>query len=136
MNKKEEMRKRRVFNPYGFYGTRPYIWYQARGDSRMTKVPGWMVTRRGLKLGDFWEDYGSKHFFLEPPPHDPSKYTEHQRNKLGQETALKDAMAWASEKFAIKAWARDPFGGYGPAEFVTERVRAILAAPEGQDMEL
>lgn len=115
----EELRKRRVCNPWGFYGDQPYIWYRPYESRRMT-ASAWMITKRGLKLGDHWTDYDSKCILV----------FEKDRKETFAEAA-----AWASEKFGIKEWTRDPFGSYGPAEFVQRRLKEILSVPEGTDME-
>lgn len=125
----EAMRERLVFNQYEFYKSQPYIWYQARGDSRSMTVQGWMVTKRGEKLATHWKDNDSKHFYLELPAYDPSKYTQRQRTEIAKDGALKAARAWASERFGVKEWAKDPFGSYGPAEFVAARLKEILSWP-------
>ena len=121
MNKIEKMRKRRVFNPWGFYGRQPFIWYRPRGrDSLSMTTRAWMVTKRVVLLGDRWFDSGSKVFLV---------FT------TSKEETLTQAKVWASKKFGVKEWAKDPFGGYGPKEFMQRRLEEILAVPEGTDME-
>jgi hypothetical protein len=127
----EELRKRKVYNLYEFYGEQPHIWYRPRGDSRSMTVPGWMVSKRGINLADHWLDNESKHFGRFDAPADMRNDSAYKQKAA----VLKVAQAWASEKFGVKDWKRDPFDGYGPAEFVTERLRAILAAPEGTNTE-
>lgn len=108
----EKMRAVRVFNQYEFYKDQPYMFY-AKYESRAMTVAGWRVTKRGLKLDDAWYNHGCKPF--------------HGKMK----ESLPDAQAWASKRFGVKAWARDPFGGYGPAEYVEARVAQLMRAAEG-----
>lgn len=102
-----------VFNPYEFYGRgRVYLDFRP-AHSRACVSSAWVVHCPGFKTdpGAHWQDNGNKTF-------------------LGRfrGEALADAQAWASERYGIKAWARDPYGGYGDAEFVAARVKELKAA--------
>ena len=107
----DKLRAVNVCNHYGFYLLSPYIWYRPTS-SRSCTIAAWMVTKRGKNLDDAWYNYGSKAF---------SSYRDKRE-------ALIDAQAWAAEKFGIpNEWSPDPFRGYGPAEFVKQRKKELLA---------
>ena len=106
----EVLREKKVYNEYLFYGKQPYIGYR----SAHSVIPAcWAVCKLGINLGEAWYDYGSRTF---------SAWGNRKK-------ALGEAQAWASEKFGVKVWARDPFGSYGEAEFIKKRIKEILEAP-------
>ena len=110
----DELRKHKVYNQYGFYGTQPHLWY--RSGAGGWDSPAWMVSRRGMILDDFWMNEGAKDF-------DGPLGTGGWERRRG---ALAEAMAWTSEKFGVKEWAKDPFGGWQDIK-VIRRVEAFLA---------
>jgi hypothetical protein len=104
----DQLRAVKCINQWDFYGDQPYLYYRPRGDARSMQVPGWLVFKRGVKLEGHWMDHGARWFHT-------------KRN------APEVAQAWAAKQFKIKAWARDPWGGYGPADYVTTRLQELLA---------
>ena len=72
----------------------------------------WKVVKRGVKLSDAWYDYGAKSF----------SYSDREAKKEQFEVAKR----WASKKFGIKTWLRDPFGSFGEASFVMRRTAELL----------
>lgn len=89
-----------------------YIFYKPRGLGRSYRSPKWAVDGIGFHVDSTaeWIDHGCKVFTC---------------NRDTREQRLADAKAWASEKYGISEWARDPFGGWQDA-VVLERVRALL----------
>jgi hypothetical protein len=67
------------------------------------------VHKRGLNLGQAWYDYGARTF------------------SGRKKEALSEAQAWATDRFGIKVWVRDPFGSYGEAEFIKKRIKELTA---------
>lgn len=110
----EQLRERGVFNPYEFYGSEPSIGFRANQGSRDVIPSAWRVSKRGVKLSDAWYDHGTMSFSC--------------CGVESRKQALAEAQAWATEKFGIKEWRRDPFGGYGEAAFIKRRIAEILAA--------
>ena len=108
----EELKKHKIYNLYEFYGEIPYIWYRPSGGSRSSSVSAWMVTKHGYRLDDSWYNHGSRAFIV--------------FNRKDKPIKLLEAETWASDKFGIKEWARDPFGGYGPSDFIKTRIKEIL----------
>jgi len=51
-------------------------------------------------------------------------HTGRESSETGKQ-ALAAALAWASERFGVEAWTKDPFGGYGPAVFVEARLAVL-----------
>src|ERR1700693_3457118 len=114
----ETLRARGIYNSYGFFGEHPYIsWTQNGG---RTVLPSWFgVHKRDQDLGGAWYHYGVKTF------------AGHSRDKV----ALADAQAWASKKFGIKEWARDPFGSWGDAGYIKQRIMELTRGNETQQKE-
>ena len=109
----EKFREKRVYNPYEFYGElEPYIVYHP---SRPFHSANWAVIKRGVNMGRAWYDDGCRTFRGFGMPGEGTRRAR----------ALLEAQAWASEKFGIKEWARDPFGSYGEAEFVKRRIKEL-----------
>jgi len=111
MSKKTEaLEAAGIHNSYEFYGSQPYISrYVSFGRSPIPSC--WIITKRGTNLGTAWYEYGDKHMS------DLAAGGGDYRKK-----PLAAAMAWASERFDVAEWARDPFGSYGPADFVERRL--------------
>jgi len=111
---KAQWRGAEVYNPHNLCSLgegKVYISYRPRGDSRSCIVPGWMVHGIGFSTDPtaHWMDYGSKSF-----------------SSWGRESkiaAFSDAKAWASAKFGIKSWVRDPFGGWQNAKVFARAVK-------------
>ena len=82
-----------------------------------------MVCKPGENLAGHWADYGSKCFLV--------------WGRKDRADKLSAAKMWASDKFGIVEWARDPFGSYGEAAYVKEHVKFLLGllprteAPDG-----
>ena len=114
---RDRLRTAGVVNPYEFYGSQPYI-YRRVAVPRSVTSAGWMVRKRGRDLAPkgAWYDYGSKRFGY--------------GGRDQEASALAAAQAWASSEFGVAAWARDPFGCYGSAEFVRRRVDELLEKGE------
>ena len=110
----DKFREKGVFNSYYFYGMQPYISYQV-GDNWISSR--WAVYKRGKNLGQAWYDHGCRTFTGHGEVGDGTKRTK----------GLLQAQRWASKKFGIETWARDPFGSYGEAEFVKQRVKELKA---------
>jgi hypothetical protein len=110
----EKFREKGIFNPYNFYGDQPYITYQS-AQPRSCMCAQWSVVKRGLDMGEAWYDYGCKTFTGFGLTGEGSIRTR----------ALLQAQAWASEKFGIKTWMRDPFGSYGEVEYVKKRIKEL-----------
>lgn len=109
----ERLRAVRVFNAYGFYDETPYIWRRVRDGSRDVFPSAWLVTRRGLELGTgAWHEQGARWF----------SYS----SSTGSRQAFAEALAWASKLFGVAEWSRDPFGSYGPADYVQRRLAALV----------
>lgn len=107
----------RVFNSFEFYGHgRPYIAFAPRAGAFPAK---WQVHRPGFKTDPdaHWGDHGSKTF---------------SASGKGDAVAQQKALDWASERYGIKEWKRDPFGSYGETEFVDRRVKELKAAVREQ----
>ena len=65
--------------------------------------------------GAYWRDYGRKTFA-----------TYSYGDKAG---AMGAAMTWASERWGIPKWIRDPFGGWHPVA-VADRANAAIKAAQ------
>ena len=77
-------------------------------------VPGWRVIGIGFATDPsaHWHDYGCKIFTCD---------REDKAEKLAE------AKQWATEKYGIPDWTRDPFGGWQNA-LAYERVAEMLKA--------
>lgn len=106
---KAELRRRRIHNDYYFFADQPYI-HRVPGDSM--RGPCWAVEKRGVKLSSHWYDYGAMRFAINGR-HDITP-------------ARLRAQEWASEKFGVREWAIGPFGGYGPKEWIENRIKVLL----------
>jgi hypothetical protein len=109
----DKLRERGVFNPHNFYGPQPYIGQRVKGGSRDVVPSSWQVHKAGLSLSTAWYDYGAKSF----------SYS----GVASRKEALAEAIAWASERFGIKNWAKDPFGSYGDAEYIRNRIKELTS---------
>jgi hypothetical protein len=104
LTKPQLQEQKKIFNPHDFCkvgGGRLFISYQPRPQGRMGigSIPGWKVV--GIRFhtdpeADFL-DHGCKRF------------TCGTRDK---EAGLAEAKAWATEKYGITEWIRDPFGAW------------------------
>lgn len=104
----ESFRAVEVYNPYEFYGEKPYISFSP-AQPHSCIVSRWAVHKRGLNLSESWYDHGAQTF---------SVYGDKQK-------ALLKAQIWATGLFGIKEWTRDPYGSYGDAEYVKSRVKEL-----------
>lgn len=108
----EQLREFGIFNPIGFYGTEPFVSIFVQTNRRTCIPSAVCVTKRGVNLGAAWYDHGSKRF----------SYGSREDKK----EQLEAAKEWASDKFGITQWMRDPFGSYGSADFVKTRLKQLL----------
>ena len=113
----QRLREVKVFNPYKFYGSKLYIFRRTPG-YRDVRSSAWMVTKRGKNLSDWWGDYGSKSFII--------------NGRQDAQRALAEAQKWASDKFGVKEWARDPFGSYGEKAYIEKRLKELLGERKKQ----
>lgn len=117
MSKKQEaFRAIRVFNSHevcDLGGGTIYLSYHPR-DERGCSPAKWLVNgiNHSPDPKSHWADYGSKSFI----------------GKM-RSPAFGEAKAWASEKYGIKEWARDPFGGWQDAEVLR---RVEIKSKEGK----
>jgi hypothetical protein len=125
----QALRERRVFNSYEFYGGPasriPHIgYYSDTGRGGLGQF--WQVTRLGEDLNDgrgAWyqnDHHGGSHRTFSLFRSAGGTFAERKR------AALEEALAWARERFGIEEWQRDPFGSYGPAEYVDRRLAELL----------
>ena len=109
------LRELRIFNCYDFYQDKSYI-YRSIGGGRSVIPSHWAVVKLGVSLSTFWADYGSKSFV----------YSGREDSKR----ALLEAQKWASERFGVGEWIRDPYGSYGSKTYVEERLKELLGGPK------
>lgn len=107
----KRLREVRVFNSYEFYQNEPYI-DRHTTNYRDVMPSHYAVVKRGENLGCHHLDMGSKTFAY--------------RGRDGVKKAFLDAQLWASEKFGVKEWVRDPFGSYGDKEYIERRLIELL----------
>jgi hypothetical protein len=110
----DKLREKGVFNPHNFYGAHPYIVYRA-SYSRSCIPSCWGVVVRGQNLGEAWYDHGARTFTGFGADGEGTSRTK----------GLLQAQKWASEKFGITTWKRDPFGSYGEIEFVKQHIKDL-----------
>lgn len=119
----EQLRSLGVFNSYEFAGQTGQVWieYYPAESGRAARYGRYVVHRRGYKTDPkaHWLDHGDKTF--------PSC------SKGERPERFKAAMAWASNRYGIKEWARTPFGGWMDAEFVQRRIAELKAAGEADN---
>lgn len=110
----KRLRELRVFNPHGFYGKEPYIDRHV-SDYRDAFPSYYTVIKRGEVLDEepHWR-FGK----------DQMVFTYLGRD--GSKEVLAKAQKWASERFGIKEWVRDPFGSWGDKEYVERRLKELL----------
>ena len=109
------LREQQVFNPHDFYAGQPYL-SKHIGASRDVRGSHWAVVKEGMNLGSHWTDNNAKTF----------PYGSREDAKR----ALSEAMEWASEKFSVEEWDRDPFGCYGDKRYIERRLRELLGKPK------
>lgn len=107
----------RLYNIHGFYAGRPYISYQAGENGRVYRPAGWRVYKQGENLATHWMDSGARVFTIHGQP--GTRLTERRW------AAHSEAVRWASERFGISDWMKDPYGGWGEAAFVKARIRDL-----------
>jgi len=106
----DKLREKGVYNIHDFYGYgQPFIVYYPSTSGRAGQSARWKVFKIGTSLSETWYDYGAKTFL---------KWGDKKK-------AFAEAQAYATEKFGIKEFARDPFGGYGDAEYVKARLKEL-----------
>lgn len=106
----------------------PYLSYRPEDRGRGSQAWAWQVHRSGKHTdpGGHWRDYGAKTF---TSWHDDAKGLQ---GAAAGKAVLQAALAWCTERYGVTAWARDPFGGYGPADFITQRLAQLLPAQRGE----
>ena len=117
----ERLRERHVFNESEFYGAAPFLWRRSTAPRDVTPA-AWCVAKRDVDLSvhdgaggkGVWYQHGDKWF----------SYVGAIRSASAA-AALAEATAWASARFGVKAWLRDPFGSYGPADYVERRINEL-----------
>ncbi len=113
MKVRDALRKLGVFNQHGFYGRTPYL-YQRSAVPRAVTPAAWSVVRNGERLSSLWYDHGAKTF----------SYTGSLRSDQAL-VAREEAIRWATERWQIACWGRDPFGGVGPYGYIVERLQQL-----------
>lgn len=121
-----------VYNAHGFYvdgepGERVWITYTPGERGRFFREGGAHVNRavdgRDVKTDPkgHWTQNGRKFFGASTMRHPGLTAPEARRR------AIEQAQAWATETYGVgtEGWARDPFGGYGPADFVKARTKIL-----------
>ena len=99
MSKAQEMLKAiHIFNGYGLVGKGGVFICYCAAEPRTCQCSHWAVCRPGDKLSDVWYDHGSKTFTVS--------------GRADKPIVLREAMRWASKRYNIHDWARDPFGNY------------------------
>lgn len=108
----EQFRNVGIYNAWEFYGVgRVYIDRQTTF-GRSPIPSAWKVIRPGYKTDpEGWHYDGHKAF----------SYAERD----GSKQAFEEAKAWASERYGVREWKRDPFGAYGEAQFVVARIAEL-----------
>jgi hypothetical protein len=110
----EAFRANRIFNSYGICeagGGTAYISYTPAGTGRDIRCAKWSVIGVSGHKPDPkgpWYDQGNKAFI----------------GKM-RSPAFEEAKAWASEKYGIKAWLKDPWGGWQDAEVLNRVVNSL-----------
>ena len=84
-------------------GTKRYVSYRPAEYGRASNSAAWQVVHIGYLTDPkgHWRDNGHKTF------------TVYRREE--KEAKLKEAIAWASKRYGIKEWERDPWGDWHPA---------------------
>jgi hypothetical protein len=101
----DDLRRVDIFNPHNFYGR-----HGAANDvCFITHSEGAWVVYHAAQVKAFGHYFG---------------------RALGPTglRALAEAQAWASERSGVETWAKDPFGGYGPADYVASRLAGLAPA--------
>lgn len=90
-----------------FYGDQPYIWLRG---GRGKASAAWMVAKAGENLARpaHWADEQCRSFPF--------------YNRAMKTSSLLAAQDWVRGHFGVTRWAKDPFGGYGPADYVEARL--------------
>ena len=121
MGIKAKLAERGIWDSYALAKTTPLkVYLYLRADNSRERgghSPWWAVKRIGFitNKNAAWYEDGSKTFAY--------------YNRDGKEDARLAALAWASERYGIKEWERDPWGGYHP-------IGAIEAALDVVDLPL
>lgn len=113
-----------VHNAWEFYGRgTPFIAYRPQEGVFGSR---WQVVRPGFKTDPsaHWSDHGYKTFTVFG-----QDGATHARKK---ELARGEAEEWASERYGINEWKKDPFGSYGEASFIDARIRELKTAVKAQ----
>ena len=126
---KEKLKAIGIFNPHNFCtigGGRIFVGYSPQVTGRAYRTAKWQVcgVREKTDPKAFWMDNGQKAFDVNGVAANSSG--THAEIKEIQRLA---AIAWATEKYGIDDWVKDPFGDYQERR-VWERVAALLDGVE------
>lgn len=119
----DDIRELGVYNSHEFYnGNAPegQVYISWRGsDGRSPIGYDWIVHRVGYKTdpGGAWYNYDNKVF---------AGYG----GREGKAKALAEAQEWAGKRYGITEWKRDPFGTFGSAGFIKQRIAELKDAVE------
>jgi hypothetical protein len=108
---KNELRKIKIYNEYGYGMGNVLIYYSPAGTSRLGGISSWMVYKKDVKLSEQWYNYGRKSFIV---------MTREDKQKT-----LEEAIEFAKKTFGIKEFEKTPFGGYMEKEFVIKRNKEL-----------
>lgn len=111
-----------IRNSWEFYGHgRPYISFESGGG------PGQLSSRVQVTRPGYRTDNDKNAHFLNNGRKTFELYHHQGTASERKAAAITEAQTWAGARYGIGEWARDPFGSYGDATFVKERVAEIKA---------
>ena len=118
------LREHHIFNPHNLCtagGGKIFIGYSPQVTGRAYRSAKWQIIGSTFKTDPtgHWTDYGHKTF-------NPSRFANgNESHHQAKAKALEAAKLWASEKYGITHWERDPFGDWQELE-VMNRVRKLV----------
>jgi hypothetical protein len=107
---KNELRKIKIYNEYG-YGLGNVLIYYAPARTTRMGISSWEVYKEGVKLSTQWYNHGRKSFIV--------------MRREDKQKILEEAVNFAKETFNIKEFEKTPFGGYMEKEFVEKRNKEL-----------
>jgi hypothetical protein len=140
---KDSLRTVGVFNPYHFYrsaeqeGAVVHIDYYPNGNQRAGQYAHWAVALGTVNLdpeGNTGHRFliKSKDFSVTFTHSDDPRFSRRGTFAEARQAALREAQDWANKKFGKRPWAKDPWGGYGDAVYVAERLAELKAAAKAK----
>jgi hypothetical protein len=133
----ETLRTVKVFNPFEFYLSysdtpQLHIDYVPNGNARAFQYAHWAVCKGKIQLdpkGNRNSNWGrtSKRFDITHSISSHPRYARVGTFAECKQIALREAQDWANGNFGKRAWVKDPWGGYGDALFVADRLAALKA---------